>query len=139
MDNNIERFIIAQNRDYEKALQEIKNGKKTSHWIWYIFPQLKGLGNSTTSMYYGINNIEEAREYYNNDYLRNNLLEICNALLLLDNNIRNIFGYPDYLKVHSCVTLFEIVAKDEIVFKKIIDKFYNGKRDNNTINLLNNN
>ena len=139
MDNNIERFIIAQNRDYEKALQEIKNGKKTSHWIWYIFPQLKGLGNSTTSMYYGINNIEEAREYYNNDYLRNNLLEICNALLLLDNNIRNIFGYPDYLKVHSCVTLFEMVAKDEIVFKKIIDKFYNGKRDNNTINLLNNN
>ena len=139
MDNNIERFIIAQKRDYEKALQEIKNGKKTSHWIWYIFPQLKGLGNSTTSMYYGINNIEEAREYYNNDYLRNNLLEICNALLLLDNNIRNIFGYPDYLKVHSCVTLFEMVAKDEIVFKKIIDKFYNGKRDNNTINLLNNN
>ena len=139
MDNNIERFIIAQKRDYEKALQEIKNGKKTSHWIWYIFPQLKGLGNSTTSMYYGINNIEEAREYYNNDYLRNNLLEICNALLLLDNNIRNIFGYPDYLKVHSCVTLFEMVAKDEIIFKKIIDKFYNGKRDNNTINLLNNN
>ena len=139
MDNNIERFINAQKRDYEKALQEIKNGKKTSHWIWYIFPQLKGLGNSTTSMYYGINNIEEAREYYNNDYLRNNLLEICNALLLLDNNIRNIFGYPDYLKVHSCVTLFEMVAKDEIIFKKIIDKFYNGKRDNNTINLLNNN
>lgn len=139
MDNNIERFIIAQKKDYEKALQEIKNGKKTSHWIWYIFPQLKGLGNSTTSTYYGINNIEEAREYYNNDYLRNNLLEICNALLLLDNNIRNIFGYPDYLKVHSCVTLFEIVAKDEEVFKKIIDKFYNGKRDNNTINILNNN
>lgn len=136
MENKIERFIIAQEKDYQKALQEIKNGKKTSHWIWYIFPELKGLGKSKTSMYYGITNLQEAKDYYNNDYLRNHLIEICEQLLSIDKDIKEIFGYPDYLKVKSCITLFEIVAKEEMVFKKIMDKFYNGERDQITIQKL---
>lgn len=136
METGINRFIKAQEKDYADALREIKNGKKTSHWIWYIFPQLQGLGRSSISNYYGIKDLAEAKEYINNDYLKNNLLEICQELLLLNNDIKDIFGYPDYLKVQSCLTLFEIVSPEESVFRKVLNKFYNGEIDSNTINLL---
>ena len=95
MKYNLERFIKAQKEDSVMALKEIKNGRKRNHWIWYIFPQLKGLGTSAMAQYYGLENLEEAKEYYNNDYLRKNLLEITNALLSLDNtNIESILGSP---------------------------------------------
>ena len=137
MKYNIERFIKIQKEDYAMALKEIKNGRKRNHWMWYIFPQLKGLGTSAMAKYYGLENLEEAKEYYNNDYLRKNLLEITNALLSLDNtNIESILGYPDNLKLLSCMTLFEIVDKNEKIFSQILDKYYNGKRDTNTINLI---
>lgn len=136
METGINRFIKAQEKDYANALREIKNGKKTSHWIWYIFPQLQGLGRSSISNYYGIKDLAEAKEYMNNDYLKNNLLEICQKLLLLNNDIKDIFGYPDYLKVQSCLTLFEIVSPEESVFREVLNKFYNGEIDSNTINLL---
>ena len=137
MKYNIERFIKIQKEDYAMALKEIKNGRKRNHWMWYIFPQLKGLGTSAMAQYYGLENLEEAKEYYNNNYLRKNLLEITKALLSLDNtNIESILGYPDNLKLLSCMTLFEIVDKNEKVFSQILDKYYNGKRDTNTIHLI---
>ena len=137
MKYNIERFIKIQKEDYAMALKEIKNGRKRTHWMWYIFPQLKGLGTSAMAQYYGLENLEEAKEYYNNNYLRKNLLEITKALLSLDNtNIESILGYPDNLKLLSCMTLFEIVDKNEKTFSQILDKYYNGKRDTNTIHLI---
>ena len=135
--NSLDRFIEAQKKNYNQALQEIKSGKKSSHWIWYIFPQLKGLGFSTMSEYYGIENIAEAKAYSNNEYLRNNLIQIAQALLdLSNNNPTDILGYPDDLKVKSCMTLFYFVNPKIDVFKKVIDKLYNGEFDINTMALL---
>lgn len=133
---NLNRFIEAQNKNYNVALNEIKNGKKLTHWIWYIFPQLKELGFSNTSLYYGISSIEEAKEYLKNEYLNNHLIEITEALLNLENkDIVEVLGYPDNLKVKSCMTLFYYASNNEI-FKKVIDKFYNGEFDINTIKLI---
>ncbi len=138
MKYHTDRFVEAHELCYPMALLEIKNGHKRSHWMWYIFPQLKGLGNSYRSRYYGISCVEEVKEYMKNKYLRNNTLEICNELLKLDNDINNIFGYPDNLKLKSSMTLFEYSCPEEQVFKDIIDKFYNGERDKLTLDLLNN-
>ena len=133
--NNLDRFIKMQEIYYDDALKEIKRGYKSSHWIWYIFPQLKGLGHSSTSEYYGIDGEEEAIEYINNEYLKNNLIEISNELYKHNKNITDILGYPDDLKVKSCMTLFEQVDDNEI-YNKILSKFYNNQRDNKTLELL---
>ncbi len=134
--NSLDRFIKAQEKSYKVALKEIKNGHKETHWIWYIFPELKGLGKSDTALYYGIIDLEEARRYLENDYLRSNLIEISEALLNLDNNIIDILGYPDNLKVKSCMTLFYYANPNIKIFKKVLDKFYNGEFDNNTIEII---
>ena len=134
--NDINRFIEMHELYYPVALMEIKNGHKRSHWMWYIFPQLRGLGNSERSFYYGISNKEEAIEYMNNPYLKNNMLEICNELYKLNDSIRNIFGYPDYIKLKSCMTLFEYVCKEEKIFSEILQKFYDGSKDEKTIEIL---
>ena len=137
MNYNIDRFIKPHERYYDIALLEIKEGRKRSHWMWYIFPQLKGLGNSNISEFYGIENLDEAKEYYNNKYLRDHLIEISNALLSLDNNdITSIFNYPDNLKLKSSMTLFMLVDPNELVFSKVLDKYYNGEKDINTINII---
>lgn len=133
---DIDRFIKMQELYYEVALSEIKDGYKRTHWIWYIFPQLKGLGQSYNSEYYGLYSVDEVIEYMRNPYLRNNMIEICNELYKLDDSIENIFGYPDYLKLNSCMTLFEYSIQEEKIFGKIIDKFYNGKRDRVTLEML---
>lgn len=133
---DIDRFIKMQELYYEIALSEIKDGYKRTHWIWYIFPQLKGLGQSYNSKYYGLDSVDEVIEYMKNPYLRNNMIEICNELYKLDDSIENIFGYPDYLKLNSCMTLFEYSIQGEKIFGKIIDKFYNGKRDRVTLEML---
>lgn len=135
---NLDRFINAQERDYQVALQEIKNGYKRSHWMWYIFPQLVDLGYSTTAKFYGIKNKDEAIAYLKNEYLKNNLIEISKVLYELDDNISNIFGYPDDLKLKSCMTLFSYADPSIDIFNKIIDKFYNGEQDSKTLELLNN-
>ena len=136
--DSLDRFIIVQKKDYNKALKEIKNGKKLTHWSWYIFPQLKGLGSSATAEYYGIENLKEARLYLTNEYLRNNLIEISQALLNLNtNNPTEVLGYPDDLKVKSCMTLFYYANPRITILKKVIDKFYNGEFDDKTILLLN--
>jgi len=131
---NLDRFIKAQERDYSTALSEIKAGKKKSHWVWYIFPQIKGLGHSETAQYYSIQNADEARAYLDNEYLHHNLIEICTELLKLDtSDPLEVMGYPDNLKLCSSMTLFHWVEPDEEIFKQVLDKFYNGKLDTNTL------
>ena len=135
---NLERFIDAQERDFNVSLLEIKNGYKRSHWMWYIFPQLADLGYSTTAKFYGIKNKDEAIAYLKNEYLKNNLIEISKVLYELDDNISNILGYPDDLKLKSCMTLFNDADPSIDIFNKIIDKFYNGEQDSKTLELLSN-
>ena len=135
---NINRFLEMHIR-YPVALQEVKNGLKISHWIWYIFPQIKGLGKSYVSVYYGIDGIEEAKEYYNNPILREHLIEITNAVLTHKGKktALEIFGETDSKKLKSCMTLFDIIEPDS-VFSEVLDAFFNGKRDNMTIAIINN-
>lgn len=135
---NLERFLSAQKYDYQIALKEIKNGRKESHWIWYIFPQLKGLGMTYFSEFYGIKDISEAKAYLNNITLKKRLLEITEALLKNDGDIRKIFYYPDNLKLKSSMTLFYMANTDKKIhlFKKVIDKFFDGKFDEKTLFLL---
>lgn len=135
--NDINRFLKAQEYDYELALREIKNGRKINHWMWYIFPQIRGLGESDTSIYYGIKDLEEASEYLNHEILGTRLIEITNELLKLETNDSNeIFGYIDSIKLKSCMTLFDIVSNNDI-FNKVLEKFYNGTKDELTISICN--
>ena len=134
---NLERFLDAQESTYQKALQEIKNGYKESHWIWFIFPQIKGLGYSDKSIFYGLKNIEEANAYLNHPILGERLLEICNVLINLDNNdAYSIFGSPDNLKLKSCLTLFSQVENTNEIFDNLLSKFFNGKYDKNTLDII---
>ncbi len=130
---NLNRFIDAQEDTYEIALQEIKKGKKESHWMWFIFPQIIGLGTSYMAEYYGIKDIEEAKAYINHEVLGSRLLEITKCLLDLDEtNAVNIFGPIDALKLNSCMTLFSLVSTDSI-FNLVIDKYFYGKKDELTL------
>lgn len=135
-DFNLERFVEAQNDgwgSYEMALEEIKNGHKYSHWIWYIFPQIKGLGHSYNSEFYGISGLEEAEAYLSHDLLGSRLREITDALLNhADKTAQTILGGIDAMKVQSCMTLFDLVTPDD-VFAKVLDTFYEGKRCEKTL------
>ncbi|MCM1363529.1 MAG: DUF1810 domain-containing protein [Faecalibacterium sp.] len=134
---NLERFIQAQKNDYQCALAEIRNGRKENHWMWYIFPQIKGLGKRSFSQYYAIQGTEEARAYLNNEYLYHNLIEISEALLKLDtNNVKEIFDKPDDLKLKSCMTLFANACDHNEVFLAVLDKFFGGKQDFKTLDIL---
>ena len=133
---NLERFIDAQNEFYEIALKEIKNGKKETHWMWFIFPQLKYLGNSEMSLYYGISNKEEAILYLKNAILRNRLINISKELYKLNDNINNIMGPIDSLKLNSSMTLFKYIEPDIEIFSNIIEKFYDGEEDQKTLRML---
>lgn len=136
MMSTLERFVKAQENDYETALQEIKNGHKQTHWIWYIFPQMQGLGFSSMSQFYGIKDREEALLYMEHPILREHLLEISQALLKLEcNDPVKVMGYPDNMKLHSSMTLFSIVS-EEPVFQKVLDKYYSGQKDQATLELL---
>jgi len=137
MEAKLNRFLDAQNQTYLKALSEIKNGRKESHWMWYIFPQIKGLGHSEMANYYGINGIEEATAYLNHPVLRKHLLEITNALLNInDKEAIEIFGSPDDLKLCSCMTLFAKTENTDNVFGAVIEKYFNGIFDNLTLTLI---
>lgn len=135
---DLERFIKAQQSycGYDTAFMEIKRGKKLSHWIWYIFPQLKGLGSSYSSVFYGIASLDEAKAYLQHDTLRECLIEISNALLKHDKDIVHIVGDIDALKIRSSMTLFHCADSSIDVFKKVLDKFYDGRKDMRTLNLL---
>ena len=134
---DLDRFKKAQKEDYPYALQEIKTGRKRSHWIWYIFPQLKGLGFSSMSEYYGIDGRAEAQAYIADSVLRARLVEISQALLALEsNNPTQVMGYPDDLKLKSSMTLFAEVAPDIPVFEQVLQKFFSGEKDSRTLKLL---
>ncbi|WP_029199592.1 DUF1810 domain-containing protein [Oribacterium sp. NK2B42] len=135
--SDLSRFLKAQETDYKRALSEIRSSHKRSHWIWYIFPQIAGLGFSSTAQYYAIKDRQEAEEYLKNDLLRDRLVEISAALLQLESNdAGEVMGYPDYLKLRSSMTLFHEVAPETEVFQKVLDKFFEGKPDQRTIELL---
>ncbi|MCJ7468413.1 MAG: DUF1810 domain-containing protein [Maribacter sp.] len=134
---NLDRFINAQEHSYDRALQEIKNGKKTSHWMWYIFPQLEGLGNSEFSKTYAIKNLEEARAYLAHPVLGPRLLEITQALLnLKEPSAQAVFGTPDDKKLRSCMTLFARVAPKDAPFSTVLQRFYMGLPCAYTLDLL---
>ncbi len=132
----IDRFIKAQENSYNHALEEIKNGRKKSHWIWYIFPQLKGLGSSEISKYYSIRSRNEAEEYIKHPVLGSRLIEISNELLKLDtNNADDVMGWPDNMKLKSSMTLFALVSDNDI-FRRVLDKFFDGEMDEFTVQNL---
>ena len=137
MNYEISRFMKAHQTDYQRALTEIKNGKKVSHWMWYIFPQLKGLGRSFTSAYYGIQDLDEAKAYLADPILGRHLIEICNALLSLDtNDATEVMGRPDDRKLKSSMTLFDAATESSDVFRLVLEKYYNGKKDYRTLEML---
>ena len=137
MNYEISRFMNAHQTDYQRALTEIKNGKKVSHWMWYIFPQLKGLGRSFTSEYYGIQDLDEAKAYLADPILGRHLIEICNALLSLDtNDATEVMGRPDDRKLKSSMTLFDAATESSDVFRLVLEKYYNGKKDYRTLEML---
>ncbi len=137
MKDNINRFIKAQVGAYETALVEIKNCRKKSHWIWYIFPQLADLGHSETAKYYGIKDMAEAKAYLANETLRQRLVEISSALLSLPtNDALGVMGSPDQLKLRSSMTLFAMADPECEVFRKVLDKYYEGRMDDKTVALL---
>ena len=133
---NLERFVLAQDRCYEEVIGELQAGRKRTHWIWYIFPQIKGLGISYNSEFYGIENIEEAKAYIEHPLLGKRLLECTNILLNLESDdIHIIMGYPDDLKLKSSMSLFSII--EEHPFTEILNKFFHGQKDFKTISRIN--
>lgn len=133
----MQRFIQAQENDYQTALAEVRAGYKCSHWMWYIFPQLKGLGFSSTAQYYGINGREEAMTYLMHPVLGARLREITSVLITLEGKSAvEIFGRTDAMKLRSCMTLFNAVANGDELFQNVLDKYYNGQADERTLAML---
>ncbi|MDN0052900.1 DUF1810 domain-containing protein [Bacteroides caecigallinarum] len=129
----LQRFIEAQNDSYDQALKEIRNGRKLTHWIWYIFPQIKGLGFSYNSEYYGITSLQEAKDYLENELLRKRLFEITESLLMhKGKDIESIMGDIDAMKLKSSMTLFDAVQPGSI-FGEVLDEFYGGERCRRTL------
>jgi len=137
MNYNLERFLDPQKINYVIALGEIKAGHKRTHWIWYIFPQLKGLGRSTNADQYGISDIDEANAYLQHPILGQRLIEISEALLeLKTGNPAAVMGYPDDVKLKSSMTLFAAVPDADPVFEKVLKKYFFATKDARTLQLL---
>lgn len=135
--SDLKRFTDAQQSSFATALSEIQNGKKRSHWMWYIFPQIHGLGVTPTSQYYAIRSLQEAKDFLADPYLGGNLIKITSALLDLDtNNASAVFGFPDDLKLRSSMTLFALVSEEGSVFHGVLDKFFGGRMDSRTLQML---
>ena len=137
MASDLSRFLKAQEHDYEQALREIRSGRKRTHWMWYIFPQIQGLGFSSTAQYYAIRDLEEAKDYLAHPVLGARLKEISSALLDLEGlSASEIFGYPDDLKLRSCMTLFRMADLNEPIFLEVLEKYYDGEPDFRTVDLV---
>lgn len=138
MSGSLDRFLKAQEGTYEGALLQIKSGRKTGHWMWYMFPQIDGLGYSETSKYYSIKDMDEAKAYLGHPILGFRLKEMCKVLLSLDGSTAlQIFGSPDNLKLRSSMTLFaQVNHGPERFFEKVIDKYFEGRKDERTMELL---
>lgn len=136
--HNLERFVQAQESIYSQALSELKNGRKRSHWMWFIFPQFAGLGFSLTTRRYAIKSLEEARAYLEHPLLGPRLLACTQAVLQVQNQpLSNILGYPDDLKFHSCMTLFAMVSDEtgNSLFEQALQQYFAGRRDSRTLKL----
>lgn len=136
--NNLMRFLDAQNKMYLTAFSEIQKGKKHTHWMWFIFPQLKGLGSSDTANYYAIANLKEAEEYLNHPILGKHLIEITTLLLTLKNkSAASIFGNLDALKLRSSMSLFALTENTNPVFQNVLDAYFSGQPDPLTLSIIN--
>ncbi len=135
---DLNRFTSAQERVYDTVVAELRSGRKRSHWIWFIFPQIDGLGHSSTSIYYAIKSIEEARQYLNHPVLGARLVQCAETVLAVEGrSVSDIFGYPDDMKLKSSMTLFASVAENpESVFVRVLDKYFRGEQDERTLQLL---
>jgi uncharacterized protein (DUF1810 family) len=134
---DLERFVAAQQGVYEGVLRELRQGRKTGHWIWFIFPQVAGLGRSDVSRFYAIESIDEARAYLDHPILGPRLRECVSAVLSTsDRTAEHIFGSLDAIKVRSSMTLFHRAAPEEPLFKMMLERFYRGVMDESTIALL---
>jgi uncharacterized protein (DUF1810 family) len=134
---DLKRFVDAQDRIYDAVLAELRGGRKRSHWIWFVFPQLRGLGRSPTAMRFGIASLDEARAYLAHPVLGPRLRECVRLVALIeDRSVDDIFGWPDNLKVRSSMTLFTWATSDNAEFRAVLDKFYNGQDDPATVELL---
>ncbi|SFC75800.1 DUF1810 domain-containing protein [Spirosoma endophyticum] len=131
---NLTRFVDAQEGDYDRALAEINNGRKQSHWMWYIFPQISGLGFSEMAIYYAINDLAEAKAYLDHPVLGSRLIDIANAMLRIEGKTASqVMGSPDDLKLRSSMTLFSLVENADPVFQAVLTKFFNGQPDSKTL------
>jgi uncharacterized protein (DUF1810 family) len=134
---DLNRFVRAQEHDYERALSEIKSGRKRTHWMWYIFPQIDGLGFSSTAKHYAIKSLTEAKAYLEHPTLGPRLLACAEAVVRIeDRSATEIFGTPDDMKLRSCATLFARVAPRDSVFERLLTKYYRGERDGKTLQIL---
>ena len=137
MDSDLDKFVKAQARDYAGALEEMKRGRKLGHWIWYVFPQITGLGMSSTSMHYAIKDLEQANRYFQHPVLGKRLIETANAVLAVEGKTANqIMGTPDDLKLRSSMTLFSVVKNADPVFQAVLDKYFDGEPDQKTVAIL---
>jgi len=134
---NLNRFVFAQERVYARALSELQNGQKRSHWMWFIFPQLIGLGKSARSVKYALSGLDETRAYYHHPLLGKRLLECSKTVNQLEGvSIPEVFGYPDTHKFRSCMTLFRALEEGDPVFQENLDTFFEGKPDLRTLKIL---
>lgn len=135
--HDLARFVVAQERVFEAALGEMRSGRKRSHWMWYVFPQFEGLGFSPTSVRYSIRSREEAESYLRHPVLGPRLVECAETLLRVEGRTaREILGSPDDLKLRSCATLFAAVSPAGSVFERLLERFFDGVRDERTLQLL---
>lgn len=135
--SNLNRFLEAQETKYKDALSEIKNGRKLTHWMWYIFPQIAGLGFTDFNVFYAIQNKEEATQYLNHPVLGKRLIEITKVVVEINGKTAlEIFGKPDERKLKSSMTLFSILNDPNPIFQQVLDKYYNGMKDENTLQLI---
>jgi uncharacterized protein (DUF1810 family) len=135
--HDLGRFVSAQDGVYDRALAELRSGRKQSHWMWFIFPQIDGLGHSPTAQHYAIKSRQEARAYLDHPVLGARLSECAEALLAIQGSSASaIFGYPDDLKLRSSMTLFEAVAGPESIFTRVLDRYHEGERDVKSLQLL---
>lgn len=135
---NLDRFIKAQDRVYQQVITELSNGRKTGHWMWYIFPQLEKLGRSPTALFYGIKNLEEAQADLEHPVLGARLIECCQILLdVEEKSVARIFGVPDNKKLKSSMTLFKAVPNRSPVLEQVLTKFFDSEQDDKTLSLIN--
>lgn len=137
MGQDLDRFLKVQKVFYKDALEEIRQGQKQSHWMWFIFPQIVGLGRSEIAQYYSIKNLQEAKDFLNDKLLGANLREISEALLKVESNdAEEVMGWPDDMKLKSSMTLFLEADSECEVFQKVLDKFFDGNNDQKTVEIL---